>query len=308
MGNKHNEDEAGIETVLLYVRVSTEEQAKEGLSLEAQLDRLRLFARARGWKVGGEYVDDGYSGTTTKRPGYQNLLKALHVADAMLVAKMDRAHRNQTNFTSMMSALKKAGKAFVSLNESLDTSTAMGRFCMDLMARLHQLESEVTGERVREHHDYLYNTTSRWNGPAPYGFERHNGTLRINAEEAAVVKELARLRLASPKASAKAIASTTNRRGLLTRTGRPWSSERVREVLAHPAIAGLRIWSKHAVARHPAIISLAMYHQVHKLMAVRRRKARPDLVDTRSDRRYAKLRRHLENGDFTLRKPEKQPA
>ncbi len=60
--------------VALYMRVSTEDQAKEGFSLDAKLERLRFYAKAQGWTVAGEYVDEGHSGRTTKRPQYARMM------------------------------------------------------------------------------------------------------------------------------------------------------------------------------------------------------------------------------------------
>ena len=61
----------GIQKVAIYMRVSTEDQAKEGYSLENQLNRLRDYCRAREWEISGEYVDEGYTGRNTRRPKYQ---------------------------------------------------------------------------------------------------------------------------------------------------------------------------------------------------------------------------------------------
>ena len=134
--------------VAIYTRVSTEDQAKEGFSLKAQLDKLRSYCKARGWEIAGEYTDDGYSGRTTRRPAYQKMMREMDKWDAILVIKMDRIHRNSKNFMMMMEQLRARGKEFVSMTESLDTSTAMGRFVMDIIQRIAQLESEQIGERV----------------------------------------------------------------------------------------------------------------------------------------------------------------
>ena len=69
--------------------------------------------------------------------------------DVLVVLKMDRIHRNSINFTLMMNVLKDAGKEFNSMQESFDTTTAMGRFVMDIIQRIAQLESEQIGERVK---------------------------------------------------------------------------------------------------------------------------------------------------------------
>src|ERR1051326_9099750 len=95
--------------VALYTRVSTEDQAKEGFSMGAQLERLRYVAKAQGWTVAGEYVDEGHSGRTTKRPAYQRMMgnEELPKWDVLLVMKMDRIHRNSRNFMAMMDDLRK---------------------------------------------------------------------------------------------------------------------------------------------------------------------------------------------------------
>lgn len=137
-----------IHNVAIYTRVSTEDQAKEGFSLDSQLDRLRNYCKAREWNITGEYIDGGYSGRNTRRPKYQAMMADIDKWDALVIIKMDRIHRNTANFTAMMVALRKKDKQFVSMNESYDTSNAMGRFLMDFVQRMAQLESEITGERV----------------------------------------------------------------------------------------------------------------------------------------------------------------
>ena len=84
--------------VAIYARVSTEDQAKEGFSLDSQLEKLRSYCKARGWEVAGEYVDDGYSGRDVRRPAYQKMMEDIDNWDVLLVMKMDRIHRNSKNF------------------------------------------------------------------------------------------------------------------------------------------------------------------------------------------------------------------
>src|SRR2546428_1302874 len=134
--------------VALYSRVSTEDQAKEGFSLAAQARRLHAFARAQRWTVSGEYVDDGYSGRDVRRPEYGRMLRERDHWDAILVLKMDRIHRNSRNFMAMMDDLARSGKDFVSATESLDTSTATGRFVVDRLHRIAQREAAQTCVRV----------------------------------------------------------------------------------------------------------------------------------------------------------------
>src|SRR5512137_1434237 len=98
--------------VAIYTRVSTEDQAKEGFSLDAQLEKLRSYCKARDWSIAGEYVDEGYSGRKTRRPAYIKMMEEINKWDALLVIKMDRIHRNSKNFMLMMEDLNKKGKEF----------------------------------------------------------------------------------------------------------------------------------------------------------------------------------------------------
>ena len=139
---------SGVKRVAIYTRVSTDEQAEHGYSLDNQLKMLEAFAFGRGMVVQDKYIEEGVSGRTIKRPQYKRMIENKDLWDAILVMKMDRIHRNSRNFTEMMDFLAKNNKDFISSMESLDTSTAMGRFVMDIMQRIAQLESEQIGERT----------------------------------------------------------------------------------------------------------------------------------------------------------------
>ena len=182
----------GPETrVAIYTRVSTEDQAKEGFSLDAQRERLEAYCKARGWTIAKTYVDDGHSGRDTKRPAYQRMIEERGEWDTLLVIKMDRIHRNSRNFMEMMENLQGWGRNFVSATESFDTSTAMGRFVMDIIQRIAQLESEQIGERV-----YMGMSQKARTGPGllgfsiPLGFEVQEGRLTVNPAEAKLVREI----------------------------------------------------------------------------------------------------------------------
>ena len=188
--------DAEINKIAIYTRVSTEDQAKEGFSLDAQLDKLRSYCKARDWIIAGEYIDDGYSGRNVKRPAYYQMLKELDKWDILLVIKMDRIHRNSKNFMLMMEDLKIQGKEFVSMTESLDTSTAMGRFVMDIIQRIAQLESEQIGERVYIGMEQKAKTNGGILGfNIPYGYNYENSKLIINDNEASQVKKIFKLYL-----------------------------------------------------------------------------------------------------------------
>lgn len=142
-------DESEALRVAIYTRVSTEEQARGGYSLDDQLDKLRGYVGLRDhWSIAGEYVDDGYTGRNIRRPAYTKMLEEIKNWDAILVMKMDRIHRKVSNALKMFEDIKKKEKHFISFTENIDTSTAGGRAMMTITLVFAQLESEQIGERV----------------------------------------------------------------------------------------------------------------------------------------------------------------
>jgi DNA invertase Pin-like site-specific DNA recombinase len=253
--------------VAIYTRVSTEDQAKEGFSLDAQLEKLRAYCTARDWHIAGEYIDDGYSGRKTRRPAYSRMMEAIDSWDALLVIKMDRIHRNSKNFMLMMEDLNKRGKEFVSMMESLDTSTAMGRFVMDIIQRIAQLESEQIGERV-----YIgMEQKAKQNGGVlgfniPYGYNYQNGKLEINQNEAATVKQIYSWYL-----SGKSIGEITemlNSTKLPTKRGGCWAKKTISTILKNPIYCGFLHWEGYVnKSNHNPIITVQDFNLVQKTFA-----------------------------------------
>src|SRR2546422_4812255 len=85
-----------------YVRVSTEEQSREGISLEMQADRIRAYCDSQSWSLAHIYEDAGVSGTTLQRPGLQAMLSNLHDIGALLVWKVDRLSRRQKHVLTIL--------------------------------------------------------------------------------------------------------------------------------------------------------------------------------------------------------------
>ncbi|MFH1101059.1 MAG: recombinase family protein [Methanobacteriota archaeon] len=253
----------------VYTRVSTEDQAKEGFSLDAQMEKLRAYCKARGWEIAGEYIDDGYSGRKIKRPAYTKMMEEIDRWDALLVIKMDRIHRNSKNFMLMMEDLNKLGKEFVSMMESLDTSTAMGRFVMDIIQRIAQLESEQIGERV-----YIgMEQKARTNGGVlgfniPYGYDYTNGKLEINNNEASTVRQIYSWYL-SGKSMGK-ITNMLNEVNLPTKKRGLWAKKTISSILKNPVYCGYLHWEDFVnKSDHDAIILNEDFNAVQELLAER---------------------------------------
>ena len=240
--------------VALYVRVSTEDQAKEGFSLDAQMKRLEAYCRSKLWTPVRQFIDDGHSGRTTDRPAYKEMMSSMDEWDTLLVMKMDRIHRNSVNFAGMMDILKKNGKAFTSIQEKFDTTTAMGRFVMDIMQRIAQLESEQIGERVRMGMEKKASSGKGMLGSGhPYGYMYDDGALKIDLDEALTVRAIYALYM--KKLSAMDIARTLNDAHIPAKKGGAWNRQSIHGILQNPLYTGQFRWGgTNRRGTHAAII------------------------------------------------------
>ncbi len=250
----------------IYTRVSTEDQAKEGFSLDAQLDKLRSYCKARDWEIGGEYIDDGYSGRYIKRPAYKQMMDEQDKWDILLVIKMDRIHRNSKNFMLMMEELKKQKKEFVSMTESLDTSTAMGRFVMDIIQRIAQLESEQIGERVYIGMEQKARTNSGMLGfNIPYGYNYIDGKLIVNLDEAKNVKNI--FEMYRKGLSMKEISNNLNLRKIPTKLNKTWGAQTASLILKNPLYCGYLHWEDYLnPSDHDPIIEKNVFNEVQQII------------------------------------------
>ncbi len=226
----------------LYARVSTEDQAREGFSLDAQVKRMEAYCRVRGWEIADVYRDEGHSGRSISRPEYSRMMSELDRWDVLVVLKMDRIHRNSVNFTLMMNDLRDKGKEFNSMQDKFDTTTAMGRFVMDIMQRIAQLESEQIGERVKLGMTFKAKGGDGHLGSGhPYGYRYEDGELLVVEEEASVVRMMYDMRIRG--STLKDIATFLNSNGYPSKKGGKWSSQTVSGVLKNPLYAGYRVWN-----------------------------------------------------------------
>lgn len=179
------------EKVAIYVRVSTEEQAKEGLSIDAQIDRCKAFCKARGWAVYQIYTDAGYSAGSTNRPALKNLLQDIKdkKVDILLVYKIDRFSRKLKDLISILEDLKSKKVNFTSVTEQIDTTTAMGEAFFQIIGVFAQLERGMVTERVEMAFSKKIDLGEVLNR-APLGYTYQNRKLVIVPEEAAKIKEI----------------------------------------------------------------------------------------------------------------------
>lgn len=182
--------------VALYIRVSTQEQANEGYSVGEQTDRLKKYAEAMGWIVHKIYVDPGYSGGNTDRPGLKELIKDVKNGelDKVVVYKLDRLSRSQKDTLILIEDIFLANNVdFVSMSENFDTSTPIGRAVLGLLAVFAQLERDQIKERMGMGKEARAKE-GKWHGgntqPIGYDYNPSTDLLEVNEYEALQINEL----------------------------------------------------------------------------------------------------------------------
>ena len=180
-----------------YVRVSSEEQARSGVSLPAQREQIRAFCRGRGWTLVGVRSDEGASGRSLKRPGLQAALEVLEQRQAtvLVVTRLDRLSRSVRDIFALVEGRFTAnGASLVSISENLDATTAMGKAFLGILAVLAQMERELVGERTREALAHVRDD-GRYLGAVPYGQRRDaGGRLAPDQEALNAIRRAKRLR------------------------------------------------------------------------------------------------------------------
>ncbi|WP_035050306.1 recombinase family protein [Carnobacterium jeotgali] len=178
----------------IYVRVSTEEQAKEGYSVGEQTERMKAYCDAKGWKNIKVYTDAGLSGSNMNRPALQKMLTDIDRKEVnrVVVYKLDRLSRSQKNTLFLIEdVFMKNNIDFVDITENLDSSTPIGRMMIGVMSAFSQLEREWIKERMAMGHEArakagLYHG----GGPAPIGYDYEDGLLVIDPYEAMQIRYL----------------------------------------------------------------------------------------------------------------------
>jgi DNA invertase Pin-like site-specific DNA recombinase len=132
--------------VALYCRISTKDQ-----DVGLQIEELRTVAAQRGLAITAEFVDEGISGTTARRPAMDALMAAAHRGefDVVLVWRFDRFGRSVQHLVRALETFRRLGIDFISLREQIDTGTAVGRMVYHLIASIAEFEAALIRERVR---------------------------------------------------------------------------------------------------------------------------------------------------------------
>lgn len=177
-----------------YVRVSTEEQAMRGYSIEAQRDAIRKYARENGYKIVAEYSDEGVSGKKpyNKRPALSRFMNDIQNGmdvDVLLFCKLDRFYRSVKLYYQAVEILDRCGVAWKAILENYETETANGRFTVNIILSVAENEADRTSERIK----FVFEdkiSKGAVTGRAPIGYKIVNHKLQIDPEKAELVRTI----------------------------------------------------------------------------------------------------------------------
>jgi site-specific DNA recombinase len=178
----------------LYTRKSSEEGLEQEFnSLDAQREACAAYVtsqKAEGWvALRGHYDDGGYSGGTLDRPALQRLLKEIEAGgvDVVVVYKIDRLSRSLMDFAKLVEVFDRRNVTFVSVTQSFNTTTSMGRLTLNVLLSFAQFEREVTGERIRDKFAASKKKGMWMGGTPPLGYDICERKLIVNEAEAKTV-------------------------------------------------------------------------------------------------------------------------
>lgn len=218
-------------TAIGYLRVSTEGQAVDGVSLDAQRAKIEAWCLLNEYELMAVHVDAGISGKSAEnRPGLQAALADCRKGSALVIYSLSRLARSTQDTLAVSERLAKAGADLVSLSEKIDTTTAAGKMVFRMLAVLAEFERDQISERTLTAMQFKKNQGERI-GAVPYGFGlADNGVHLIsNPDEQAVITHAQALR--THGLSLRKIAAELHIQGFKARKGGVFQSEQIRRMV-----------------------------------------------------------------------------
>ena len=267
----------------IYTRKSTEEGLEQGFnSLDAQRQACEAYVisqKADGWiSLSDRYDDGGYSGGTLKRPALQQLLKNIEagIIDIVVVYKIDRLSRSLMDFAKLVEVLDRKSVTFLSVTQSFNTTTSMGRLTLNVLLSFAQFEREIAGERIRDKFAASKMKGIWMGGNPPLGYDIGNRRLEVNLAEAETVRrifqrylDLGCVRLLRDDLMARGINSKLwiSRAGV-RRGGKPLGLSSLYLILNNPVYLGQTVHKglSHQ-GQHEPIVSQELFGAVQRRLA-----------------------------------------
>ncbi len=274
----------------IYTRKSSEEGLEQDFnSLDAQREACEAYIASQkheGWELlSDRYDDGGISGGHLDRPALQSLMRAVDDkrVDQIVVYKIDRLTRSLADFAKLVERLDEAEASFVSVTQSFNTATSMGRLTLNVLLSFAQFEREVTAERIRDKIAASKRKGLWMGGNVPLGYQADGRTLKIDPEEAATVQALYDLylehrfiRVVKEYADRMDLRSRRRVRGERRVSGGiRFDRGHIHHILTNPIYAGrIRHKGQAYDGQHPAIIAPEVWDQVQQMLQDRAAKSR----------------------------------
>ena len=269
----------------IYTRKSTEDGLEQEFnSLDAQHAACAAYAlsqKHQGWVLNPERYDDGgFSGGNMERPGLKRLMAdvAAGKVDIILLYKIDRLTRSLADFAKIVEVLDRAEASFVSITQSFNTTTSMGRLTLNMLLSFAQFEREVTGERIRDKIAASKRRGMWMGGPVPLGYEVIDRKLVPNELEAETVRHIMRRYLAL--GSVTELVDELGREGYRTKIqqrisgphkgGCPFRRGTLFHLLSNRIYRGMIVHKKECFdGEHEAIVPEELWDEVQATLATR---------------------------------------
>ena len=256
----------------IYTRKSSEEGLDmEFNSLDAQREACEAYVasqKAEGWAAIRERYDDGgFSGGTLERPALRHLLADIEagLVDVVVVYKIDRLSRSLMDFAKLVEVLDRNDVTFVSVTQSFNTTTSMGRLTLNILLSFAQFEREVIGERIRDKFAASRKRGMWMGGVVPMGYEVRDRKLAINDTEAATVRMMFTQFIQI--GSATLLAKKLSNKGVRSRRGRPIDKGFLYKLLNNRIYIGDTVHKGTAYpGEHAAIIDHDLWDKVHTIL------------------------------------------
>lgn len=253
---------------VLYARVSTDKQAEKELSIPAQLEAMREYARQRSWRVLVEFVEPGASARTVDRPELQRLLSYIREAQVgvVLVHKIDRLARNVYDHATIKALLQQRGTRLASVVENMD-DTVSGQLVENIMASIAQFYSANLAEEVRKGMRQKV-ANGGWPHKPPRGYvavrarDGQEARIEFHHRDGPLMRRAFEL-YATGWYSMRVVASRLAGEGLVASNGGPIPQAHMRRLLANPFYVGRVRWQELDVqGNHPPLVTDALFAKV----------------------------------------------
>ena len=256
----------------VYTRKSSEEGLDmEFNSLDAQREACEAYITSQkpeGWVLHeGHYDDGGISGGTLERPALQRLIVNIEAGrvDVVVVYKIDRLSRSLMDFAKLVDLFDRYDVTFVSVTQSFNTTTSMGRLTLNILLSFAQFEREVTGERIRDKIAASRKKGMWMGGNPPLGYDVRDRKLIVNADEAATVRMIFERFLTV--GSATVLSKNLAAEGVSSKRGKPINKGYLYKLLKNQVYIGKAVHKGTAYpGEHEAIISQNLWNKVRAII------------------------------------------